>query len=177
MAEHNEIAQLGHPILRGKAESVTDIKSTEIQSIIEKMMRCVEQAGGVGIAAPQMYINQRIFIMCSKPNVRYPDAPLMQPKAIINPEILSTGSKKLTDWEGCLSVPAIRGLVPRFETIHVKYWDANAQQHEEELTGFLARIFQHELDHLDGLTFIDRMNSRQDLISETEWRRQFLTSN
>lgn len=174
MTNENTIAQLGHPILRGKAEAVKNITSDETQSIIKAMMACVEKAGGVGIAAPQMHINQRIFIMCSKPNSRYPDAPLMEPTAIINPEITAISNEKVIDWEGCLSVPSMRGLVPRHENISVKYFDNHGHEHHKDLSGFIARIFQHELDHLDGFTFIDRMNSTQDLISEFEWRRQYL---
>lgn len=168
----NKIAQLGHPSLRGIADSVDNIHSDEIQNIIKEMMNCVTEAGGVGIAAPQMYINKRIFIMCSKPNERYPDAPLMKPTAIINPEIITTSTKMTSDWEGCLSVPSMRGFVPRYQKIKVKYFDKDGKEHVEELQGFIARIFQHEIDHLDGLTFIDRVITTKDLISESEWYKQ-----
>ncbi|MCO4798938.1 MAG: peptide deformylase [Colwelliaceae bacterium] len=169
-----KIAQLGHPVLRLAAEPVDNIHDDETQNIIKEMMDCVTEAGGVGIAAPQMYINKRIFIMCSKPNERYPDAPLMKPKAIINPEIVTKSRDMFSDWEGCLSVPSMRGLVPRHQKIKVKYFDQYGRDHVEELQGFIARIFQHELDHLNGLTFIDRVVTTRDLISESEWYQQFL---
>ena len=98
----NPIAQLGHSVLRKRALEVEDILSEECQQLIEKMMSTVSKAGGVGIAAPQIYHSKRIFIMCSKPNARYPDAPLMSPTAIINPEILHASIEKVKDWEGCL---------------------------------------------------------------------------
>lgn len=169
----NEIAQLGHPILRKIAQPVDDIHSELCQSFISKMLSAVQEAGGVGIAAPQLHINARIFIVCSKPNIRYPDAPLMEPQAIINPEILSYGNEIVSDWEGCLSVPSIRGLVPRSDEITARYFDEKGIEHINHFSGFVARIFQHEIDHLNGLTFVDRVVSNSDLISESEWYRQF----
>mgnify|MGYP003387098497 CR=1 FL=1 len=169
------IAQLGNSVLRIRATEVDidNIRNEEYQQLINKMMLTVSEAGGVGIAAPQIHHSVRIFIMCSKPNARYPDAPLMQPTAIINPEILRYSDDKVKDWEGCLSVPSMRGLVPRYNQISVRYFDQQGNEQRKELTDFLARIFQHELDHLNGLTFIDQLESTQDLISEEEWYRQF----
>ena len=167
------IAQLGHAVLRQSAAEVENILADECQQLINLMMLAVSEAGGVGIAAPQIHHSVRIFIMCSKPNVRYPDAPLMAPTAIINPEILHYSSEKIKDWEGCLSVPSMRGLVPRHNQITVRYFDQQGNEKKKALTGFIARIFQHELDHLNGLTFIDQLESTKDLISEVEWYQQF----
>lgn len=175
----SKIIQLGHATLKKVAEPVTHILSDNTQQLIKNMLTTVKVAGGVGIAAPQINISKRIFIMCSKPNQRYPNAPLIEPTAIINPEILDANSEQEKDWEGCLSVPSIRGLVPRYKTINVSYFDLSGNKHNKELTGFLARIFQHEIDHLDGLTFIDRVESVKDLCSEEEWYKQYanITSN
>ncbi len=167
------LAQLGHTVLRQRAAEVDNILGDECQHLINQMMLAVSKAGGVGIAAPQIYHSVRIFIMCSKPSVRYPDAPLMAPTAIINPEILHYSSEIVKDWEGCLSVPSMRGLVPRYSQITVCYFDQEGNKNQKKLTGFIARIFQHELDHLNGLTFIDRLESTKDLISEVEWYQQF----
>lgn len=167
------IAQLGHAVLRKRAIEVDNILADDCQQLISQMMTTVSKAGGVGIAAPQIHHSVRIFIMCSKPNARYPDAPLMPPTAIINPQILDYSDEKVKGWEGCLSVPSMRGLVPRHNQLTVRYFDQQAHQQQQKLTGFLARIFQHELDHLDGLTFIDRLESTLDLISEDEWYQQF----
>ena len=169
----NKIAQLGNAVLRQKALEVEDILSDECQKLISKMMLTVSEAGGVGIAAPQIHHSVRVFIMCSQPNARYPDAPLMPPTAIINPEILHVSNDKEKAWEGCLSVPSMRGLVPRHSQITVRYFDQEGNEQQQELTGFIARIFQHELDHLNGLTFIDQLESTKDLISEAEWHKQF----
>ncbi len=168
------IAQLGHSILRETAVEVKSILSTECQQLINNMMLAVAEAGGVGIAAPQIYHSVRIFIMCSKPNKRYPNAPAMAPTAIINPEILQYSSDTAKDWEGCLSVPSLRGLVPRHNKITVRYFDQEGNMQQKELSGFIARIFQHEIDHLNGLTFIDQVESTKDLISENEWYQQFV---
>lgn len=167
------IAQLGHAVLRKRAIEVDNILADDCQQLISQMMTTVSKAGGVGIAAPQIHHSVRIFIMCSKPNARYPDAPLMPPTAIINPQILDYSDEKVKDWEGCLSVPSMRGLVPRHNQLTVRYFDQQGHQQQQKLTGFVARIFQHELDHLDGLTFIDRLESTLDLISEDEWYQQF----
>lgn len=169
----NTIAQLGHPVLRQRAVEVDNIQSEQCQQLIDHMMLAVAEAGGVGIAAPQIHHSVRIFIMCSKPNSRYPDAPLMAPTAVINPEILHYSSDKIKGWEGCLSVPSMRGLVPRHRQITVRYFDRQGKVQQQVLTGFIARIFQHELDHLNGLTFIDQLESMTDLISEEEWYKQF----
>lgn len=175
-AQSHSIAQLGHPVLRQRAKQVDDILGFECQQLIKTMMATVAEAGGLGIAAPQVHHSLRIFIMCSKPNQRYPDAPLMEPTAIINPEICEYSTEVEKGWEGCLSVPSIRGLVPRHKSITVKYFDQNGVEHIKELTSFIARIFQHEFDHLNGLTFMDRVESNQDLISEREWYRQFCST-
>ena len=172
----NTIAQLGNEALRAISTEVTHILSDECQQLITQMMATVSKAGGVGIAAPQIHHNKCIFIMCSKPNARYPDAPLMVPTAIINPKISHYSDEIIKDWEGCLSVPSMRGLVPRHNQVTVSYYDQYNEKHEKIFTGFIARIFQHEFDHLNGLTFIDRLESTKDLISESEWHKQYATS-
>ncbi len=168
-----DIAQLGHSVLRQEAQVVDDILSHECQNLIDEMMDAVNQAGGVGIAAPQIYRSMRVFIMCSKPSIRYPNAPLMPPTAIINPEIVSASKEMEKGWEGCLSVPSMRGFVPRHKEIAVTYYDRQGHKQQATYTDFVARIFQHELDHLDGLTFIDRLESPIDLISESHWYQEF----
>ncbi|MDK1287952.1 peptide deformylase [Pseudoalteromonas umbrosa] len=169
------IAQLGHPVLRKEAKVVDNILSDECQMLIEEMMLSVEKANGVGLAAPQIYRSLQVFIMCSKPSVRYPNAPSMAPTAIINPKIIEVSDELEKGWEGCLSVPSMRGLVPRHKRIKVRYYDQQGKRHTRVFDNFIARIFQHELDHLNGLTFIDRLESTQDLVSESYWYENFAT--
>lgn len=171
MAEILEVIQLGHPLLRSQAQLVDNIQSPRIQNLIDNLIATVIKANGVGIAAPQVQSSDRIFILASRPNSRYPNAPEMEPTPMINPKILASSSEEAKGWEGCLSIPGIRGLVPRHRAIEIQYSDRNGKLHKQELSDFVARIFQHELDHLDGIVFIDRLQSSQDLITEQEYQK------
>lgn len=171
MSEILEIIQLGHPVLRSQAQNVDNIHSPQVQKLIDNLLATVIAANGVGIAAPQVASRDRLFIVASRPNPRYPNAPQMQPTAMINPQILANSSELVTGWEGCLSIPGIRGLVPRYQAIEVEYSDRTGKLHKQQLTDFVARIFQHELDHLDGIVFVDRLKSTQNLITEQEYQK------
>lgn len=166
-----QIAQLGHPVLRKKAKPIKNFKDQKVQQLIDDLISTVADVDGVGIAAPQVYQSLRIFIMASKPNARYPHAPHMKPLALINPKILSFSGKKNKDWEGCLSIPGIRALVPRDSLIKVEYTDRKGKVIKKSFKDFLARIFQHELDHLDGIVFLDRLESPKDIVTEKEYQR------
>src|SRR3990167_11421221 len=109
-----QVAQLGQPILRQKAQRVENIKATNIQQMIDDLLATVMDVNGVGISAPQVYQSYRIFIVASHPNPRYPNAPLMKPTPIINPKILSHNKEIKKDWEACLSIPGLRGLIARY---------------------------------------------------------------
>jgi peptide deformylase len=169
-----EIVQLGNPVLREKAQPVTNVHLDSIQSLIEDLMATLKPANGVGIAAPQIGESYRVFILASRPTLRYPQAPTMEAIAIIDPTIIAYSEEKVKDWEGCLSVPGIRGLVPRHQAIEVKYLDRQGKLHHQEFTGFVARIFQHEYDHLEGKVFLDRVESMLDIVTEQEYQKQFL---
>jgi len=164
-----EIIQLGHPHLRRQALAVEDITRLETQNLLDDLLDFVISKNGVGIAAPQVDINQQIFIMCSRPNPRYPNAPDMPPTFVINPEITWRSDDIETDWEGCLSLPGVRGLVPRHSSINVRYSSRDGNLIEVKYSGFIARIFQHELDHLNGIVFIDRVANTHDIMMEQEW--------
>ena len=168
-----QIAQLGHPILRKKADLVQNVEDSHIQNLIDDLIATVAEVNGVGIAAPQVYEPYQIFVIASHPNLRYPDAPKMKPTAIINPKINSHSSDLVKDWEGCLSIPGIRGLVPRYKSISVEYTTRDGRKEERELTDFIARIFQHEYDHLNGVLFLDRIVSSADLATEKEYAKLF----
>ena len=170
MSEKLSIIQLGNPILRQKAEFVKQVKSDNIQKLIDDLLTTVSDANGVGIAAPQVALAYRVFIVASRPNLRYPNAPLMEPTAMINPKIVAHSDEIVKDWEGCLSVPGIRGLVPRYRKIEVEYIDRNGNLINQHLTDFVARIFQHEYDHFEGLVFLDRIESTFDIVTEQEYQ-------
>ena len=154
MAEILELTELGNPILREVAKEVNDLADDEVQKLIDDMLVTVTDANGVGLAAPQVDSSLRIFVMASYPNPRYPDAPEIEPYAVVNPEILSESEEIEEDWEGCLSIPGIRGIVPRHKEIKVKYLDRYGKEKTEVINDFLARVFQHEFDHLEGIVFL-----------------------
>lgn len=160
-----DIALLGEPVLREIAEPIKDITS-EILSIAGEMLATLKTSEGVGLAAPQVFISKRLVIVASKPTQRYPYAPLMPATVMINPSFVPLSDEKQKDWEGCLSIPSIRALVPRYQSIQVTYTDLEGQLIEKKLEGFVARVFQHEYDHLDGLVYLDRVENNQDIISE-----------
>jgi peptide deformylase len=170
-----QIAQLGHPALRASVEPVAVPVSDEIRSLVADMLLTLRDANGVGIAAPQVYESKAIFIVASRPNPRYPTAPLMDPEVVINPEILERSTEIVKDWEGCLSIPGIRGEVPRHREIKVRYQSIEGQLIECQFSDFVARIFQHEDDHLHGIVFLDRLESTRDVITEKEYQKRFIS--
>ena len=172
MTDILEIVQLGDPILRSSAQLIENVQDQRIQKLIDNLLLTVRQANGVGIAAPQVAQSYRLFIVASRPNDRYPNAPVMEPTAMINPRLLAHSTEMVKGWEGCLSIPGIRGLVPRYQLIEVEYTDRNGKLQRQELTDFVARIFQHEHDHLDGVMFLDRLESTQDIMTEQEYQKR-----
>ena len=168
MAELLEVSQVGNPILRQIAQPI-DRLNKPIQTLIDNLMATLLESNGVGIAAPQVAESYRLIIIASRPNPRYPNAPEMEPTVMINPRIISASDEIVKDWEGCLSVPGIRGLVPRHSAIAIEYCDRRGKLQQQHLTDFVARIFQHELDHLNGLVFLDRLETTQDIVTDQEY--------
>jgi peptide deformylase len=173
MTKPCEIAQLGAKVLRQRAEFVDQANSPEIRQIIRAMQSALAATQGVGLAAPQISQLKRIIIVASRPTTRYPNAPLMNPTVMINPVFTALSDAKEKDWEGCLSIPGIRALVPRYKTINVCYTDEQGCPVEQKLDDFVARVFQHEADHLEGKVYLDRIESTVDIISESEYCKLF----
>jgi peptide deformylase len=169
MTATTEIAQLGAKVLRQTALKVGDVHSREIRTIIETMQTTLAASQGVGLAAPQISVLKRIIIVASRPTARYPSAPMMEPTVMINPGFQALSEEQDKGWEGCLSVPGIRALVPRYKGIMIQYTDEDGAYKEAKLGGFVARVFQHEADHLDGKVFLDRVVDSRDIISESEY--------
>ncbi|MFO1154302.1 MAG: peptide deformylase [Rhodospirillales bacterium] len=170
MARLLQISQLGHPVLRDRAKEVEDVADPAMQALIDDMIETCRDVDGVGIAAPQVYRSLRLFIVASRPNPRYPQAPQMKPLAMINPVLLSVGEEAVKDWEGCLSIPGIRGHVPRHRTVTVSFTHRDGRREERTFDGFLARIVEHEFDHIEGRVFLDRTAST-DLATEKEFQK------
>lgn len=173
MAKVRQICQLGHPVLRQVALPIYNIRDGWSQSLIQDLLVTLRQSNGVGIAAPQVGVSRRVMIVASHPNPRYPNAPKMEPTVMINPHLISHSDGVEKDWEGCLSVPGIRGLVPRYTAVEVEYTDHRGRLQRKEFEGFVARIFQHEYDHLEGRVFLDRVeNTYTELISDQEYLKR-----
>jgi peptide deformylase len=171
MSKLLQISQLGHPILRKAALKVTNIKNKGLQNLIDDLLATLKDADGVGIAAPQVYESKRLFIIASKPSKRHPNVPRMKPMAVINPTILENSDKMAKDWEGCLSIPGIRALVPRYNSVKIEYTTRNGKKVSRKFKDFIARIFQHEYDHLEGIIFLDRIETVKDIITEKEYQK------
>jgi len=164
-----EIAQLGAKVLRLQAEPIADLNSSETQQLIKKLQDTLATTEGVGIAAPQISMSKQVIIIASRPTLRYPQAPLMEPTVMINPSFTALSEVKEKDWEGCLSIPGIRARVPRYKKIQVKYLDHLGIVIDIVLEDFVARVFQHEFDHLLGKVYLDRLDSNEDIYSESEY--------
>ena len=168
-----KVAHLGHPILRQVAEPVPpeSIGAPEIQRLIEDMFETMAEHDGAGLAAPQVHVSRRIVIYGVEENPRYPDADAVPTTVLINPKITPVGSEQDEDWEGCLSVPDLRGKVPRFTRIRVEAWGRDGKPLRFAADGFHARVVQHECDHLDGTVYLDRMRSMATLSFLPEFQR------
>ena len=175
MTEILPIATQGETVLTLSAQAVEAIDDPAIQQLIDQMLITMQQANGVGIAAPQVFHSKRIIIVASRPNKRYPYALLMEPTVMINPEILWQAPDTAKGWEGCLSVPGLRSQIERPKTIRVRYTSRTGDSIEAEFSDFVARIILHECDHLDGKLFLEHVINDSDLITEEEFQALFPT--
>lgn len=174
--ERFQIVELGDPRLRAIARPVQPDQLSNALEVADAMQHWMDQRAGVGIAAPQIGVSLQMMIIASRPNNRYPDAPHMSPLLMINPEPLSFSNEEVALWEGCLSVPGLRGKVTRPEAVTVRFTDRAGQSQQLALTGFPARIFLHEYDHLIGKTFVDRVASVQDLVTDKVYLEQVVNA-
>ena len=155
-----EIVTVGDPVLRERAREVTaeELRSEDVQRLIDDMIETKRAANGAGIAANQVGETLRIAIVeVEAGNPRYPYKPAVPLTVVVNPELEPLGGERVEIVEGCLSVPGLRGAVPRFEAVRVRYLDREGEPHEEVRRGLTAGTFQHEVDHLDGVLFLDRV--------------------
>ncbi len=174
MTKRLVVAELGNAVLRSPTQPIENIQDPAIQQLIDDLIYTAAETNGVGIAAPQVFQSVRLFIVASRPNLRYLHAPVMEPTPMINPQIVSFSAQTEPGWEGCLSVPGIRGLVARSREIEVRYTDRYGEPQQKVFTDFVARIIQHELDHLNGKVFVDRVERTLDLMSDTEYHSQIV---
>ena len=168
-----DVIRLGHPVLRSVAEPVPEefFASSRLFELGRDLVRTMIEESGVGLAAPQVAEGLRLFSYWVPETDEEPETP---PTVLVNPEIRAVGMETEEGWEGCLSIPGLRGLVPRFRRIKVKAWQLDGEPVSLTADGFHARVLQHEFDHLDGVVFLDRMNSTHSLAFEPEWERYIL---
>lgn len=160
---------MGHPVLRHKARPIEpkELKTVPLQKFIDDMIETMQEYNGVGLAAPQVHEGLRVFVAHLDPDGRGKGDAM----AIINPDIEIVGAGMLEGWEGCLSIPDIRGRVPRAAEIRVKALDRHGKRIEINAKDFPARVIQHETDHLNGILFFDRMRSLESLSFMDEFSR------
>lgn len=171
------IAQVGEEILRTSAIQISksefELEHGSLNSFIDELLATMLEADGIGIAAPQVFDPRAIMIIASRPNPRYPDAPDMQPLVLINPVIQQSSESTVWEWEGCLSVPGLRGRIERSDSVDVVYLDRQGQPQNIKLEGFIARIFLHEFDHLIGKTWLDHISSTENIMANDVWMQKF----
>ena len=148
---------MGHPVLRERAKPVAEFGTPELKQLVQDMIETMESKNGAGLAAPQVGVPQRVVIFGVEHNPRYPDAEPVPFTVLVNPKIVMLTREVEEDWEGCLSVPGMRGVVPRYTKLRYSGFDADGNPIEREATGFHARVVQHECDHLDGILYPQRM--------------------
>ncbi len=179
---------MGHPVLRARARAIDPAKITtpRIQDLIDSMFETMQEYQGVGLAAPQVHVSLRVFVAGFPPrrasdrddeaddpeDAENERMPLI---TLINPEITVVGTETADDWEGCLSIPDVRGRVPRALQIEVRAYDRRGRKITLDAKGFNARVIQHETDHLDGILFFDRMKSLETLSFLEEYSRYWNT--
>jgi peptide deformylase len=171
-----KVARMGHPVLRTPARAIdpADIRSPHLQTLIDDMFETMHEYQGVGLAAPQVHQSLRLFVAGFAPGPDDDDSERrdrVPEMVLINPEITPVGDSIVEDWEGCLSIPEIRGRVPRARQILVRGYDRRGKRFELRASGFTARVIQHETDHLDGILFFDRMRSLETLTYLEEFGR------
>jgi peptide deformylase len=164
-----KVARMGHPVLRDAARAVSpaDLRHPLMQKLIDDMIETMHEYHGVGLAAPQIHEGVRLFVAL----IDDEPSPESEAIAVINPEIVPNDESIEEGWEGCLSIPDIRGMVPRFTDVTVRFLDRRGKKMELRLKKFAARVAQHETDHLDGVLFFDRMTSMRTLTFLDEYSR------
>jgi peptide deformylase len=171
-----KVARLGFPSIRAAAQPVAsaEISSRDFQKLIDDMIETMYEYHGVGLAAPQVHLPLQLAVLEVQSHPRHPDMPAVPLTVLINPEVTPAGEEKVEDWEGCLSVPDLRGLVPRFREVRVRATGRNGEALDFVARDFHARVVQHETDHLKGEVYLDRMPDLRQLGFLDEWQRFLL---
>jgi peptide deformylase len=173
-----KIATIGNPILRQPTRLVSreELASPAMQRFIDDLVETMVDANGAGIAANQVYEPVRVCVIWIKDNPRYPYKPNWPLTILVNPEVTPTTDETFVNYEGCLSVPNLRGEVLRYAGVRVRAWDRSGEPLDFEVKGLTAGTFQHEVDHLDGKLFVDRVHDPKSLATWTDFERYHLAA-
>lgn len=168
-----KIAQIGHPILRQPARPVDrdELLRAECQRFIDDLIETMHDAAGAGLAAPQVHRSLRICVIEVKDNPRYPYKPNIPLTILVNPVLAPISEERFVNFEGCLSVPDLRGRVPRHAELRVRAWDRHGEPIDQIVRGITAGTYQHECDHLDGALFVDRVEDPRTFCTWKEFAR------
>jgi len=171
-----KVARLGHPVLRQPAEPVpvAQIRSPEIQRLIDDMIETMREYNGAGLAATQVHVPKQVCVIEVNGNPRYPDAAEVPLIVLVNPRVTPLTEEIEEGWEGCLSVPDMRGMVPRVTAVHLEAYDREGAKIDLVAKDFFARVIQHETDHLHGIVYLDRMRDLATLTHLAEWNKYWL---
>ncbi len=171
-----KVARLGHPVLRQPARPVPvdEIRSAETQRLIDDMIDTMREYDGAGLAGNQVHALKQIAVIEVAANPRYPDAPAIPLTVVINPVVTPISEETEDGWEGCLSVPDMRGVVARYTAVRLECHDREGRRVELVAKDFFARVIQHETDHLHGIVYLDRMRDLRTLSHLVEWNKHWL---
>jgi len=173
-----KIATIGHPVLRQRSREVTreELASPDTQRFIDDLIETMRDASGAGLAAPQVYEPVRIVAVEVKKNARYPYKPDIPLTVLVNPVLEPLTEETFDNYEGCLSVPNLRGVVARFTEVRLTAWDRHGNPVDSVIKGLSASTFQHECDHLDGMIFVDRVKDTRTLSTWTDFERYHMAA-
>ena len=171
-----KVARLGHPVLRQKARAVPvdAVQGPEVQRLIDDMIETMREYDGAGLAANQVHTLLKIAVIEVQANPRYPDAPEIPLTVLVNPVVTAVAEEQEDGWEGCLSVPDMRGIVPRHTAVRLECLDREGRPLDVVAKDFFARVVQHETDHLNGIVYLDRMRDLSTLTHIAEWQKHWL---
>ncbi len=170
-----KVSRMGHPVLRQRAAEISpaQMQSPQMQCLIDDMIETMIDYEGIGLAAPQVFEPLRLIVL-GNPDPDPQDEATIPLTVLFNPQFTAQSSECLDAWEGCLSIPQLRGVVPRSAAVEVQGYDREGQAVVLEAEGLFARVLQHEIDHLDGVLFLDRMADLQTLTFLEEYQRYWL---
>ena len=171
-----KVARLGHPVLRKVAAPVPEreIRTAQLQRFIDDMIETMREYNGAGLAANQVHTLKQIAVIEVQKSPQHPETPEIPLTVLVNPVVTPLTEEMADGWEGCLSIPDMRGIVPRYTAVRLQAQDRDGQRIDLKANDLFARVIQHEADHLNGIVYVDRMRDLSTLTHLAEWNRFWL---